>query len=65
MMKLDKKQIIELLERVPMRKNISAWDRGVKKYSEELIHKLPDDYYFYVDKQEDLEKRIKIQKNYY
>ena len=46
MMKLEKKQIIELLERVPMRKNISSWDRGVKKYSEELIHKLPADQYF-------------------
>ena len=62
MMKLDKKQIIELLERVPMRKNCSAWNRGVKNYADILIDNLEDDYCMIFDNQRELEEQFKILK---
>lgn len=64
MMKLDKKTIIELLEKSPMRKNVSAWNKGGKNYAEALIDDLPDDYCFYFDSCTDLEKHFKILKKF-
>lgn len=58
MIKLDKDYIRCLVEKAPQRKNISAWNRGVKKYAEFLIDELPDDYCFYFDSCTDLKKLL-------
>lgn len=59
MMMLDKNQIISLLKVLPYRKNVSAWDRGVKRYAFELLEELPDDYYFVAENAQDLEDTLK------
>ena len=62
MIKLDKDCIRCLVEKAPQRKNVSAWDRGVKNYAYGIIEELPDDYCFYFDSCTDLEKHFKILK---
>lgn len=60
MIKIGKKEIIELLEAASMRKNCSAWNRGVKNYALELLEKLPNDYYFESKNAVDFEDLRKI-----
>lgn len=60
MINLNKQYIRYLVQNAPRRKNVSAWDRGVKNYAMQLIDNLPDDYCLIFDNQAELEKNIKI-----
>lgn len=60
MIKLDKEYIRCLVEKAPQRKNVSAWNRGVKNYALYLIDKLPDDYCMIFDNQQELKEHFKI-----
>lgn len=62
MIDLDNFFISWLVEKAPQRKNVSAWNKGVKNYAMRLIDKLPDDYCLIFDNLTDLEKHIKILK---
>lgn len=64
MIQINKLDLAALLEKAPQRKNISAWNKGVKNYAEWLIDELPDDYCFYFDSCTDLEKHFKILKKF-
>lgn len=59
MMKLEKKQVVNLLRGLPYRKNESAWNRGVKNYALDLIEELPDDYYFVSENASEVEENLK------
>lgn len=60
MIKLDKDYIRCLVEKAPQRKNVSAWDKGVKNYADVLIDNLSDDYCMIFDNQQELDEQIKI-----
>lgn len=57
-MKLEKKQIINLLKILPCSKNESAWNRGIRMYVVKLLEELPDDYYFACENASEVEQTL-------
>lgn len=60
MISLDKYFISWLLEKAPQRKNVSAWNKGVKNYAIYLIDDLSADYCLIFDNQAELEEQLKF-----